>query len=286
MTGKNGGKRFFLFFFCALFSIFTHSRAAYAIDAGPLLRIWDEFSRAPAYREERCERVYEIFSRLGGDKIIVESVEDGGGDACPGNVMLTGPGKRTDLIVITAHLDSFEKGTGSLDDFSGILMMAALFEGLKQYSLNHTILFVAFDKEEVGLIGSRSFLSKRPDIYETIHASVNLECLGLTLPRAWSEGSSDALEEILISVGKTNGEDLASVSIPNVGADSLSFLDYGIPAITIIGILPEHLTFIDSARDTPDIVDREIFFRSYEILLQYILELDRLHYSVGVENER
>lgn len=69
------------------------------------------------------------------------------------------------LIVVGAHYDTFCCDSGSVagivDNASGVvavLEIARLLAGLPK--LNHTVMFVAFDHEEQGLLGSRAFVNE------------------------------------------------------------------------------------------------------------------------------
>ncbi len=248
--------------------------------------VWKEFTYIPLKRVDRCKDIVEMFKHFGADEIYVEPIE--GGRSCPGNIIVplkSGTAKdRLDgdsvsYIIISAHLDMEGDGVGALDNYSGSLMMAALYKGLKGSERAHDFLFIAFDREEEGLLGSKAFVKKSrfmPKMPENIHAVINLECLGITLPHPWPEGSSDSLEDLFIEVGKRYNLDLSPVSIKNVRTDSLPFLEKGFPAITLDGIMPYDLFILGSRLDVPAVIDKNTFFQSYPILLEYILEVDAL----------
>ena len=63
---------------------------------------------------------------------------------CPGNVVVTMEGGGEGYLIIGAHLDTEGQGIGALDNYSGVLMAAALFRGLSDEKLSHDILFVIF----------------------------------------------------------------------------------------------------------------------------------------------
>ncbi|MEJ2068692.1 MAG: M28 family peptidase, partial [Deltaproteobacteria bacterium] len=173
-----------------------------------------------------------------------------------------------------------------LDNYSGVLMTAALYRGLKGYNRNHDFLFIAFDREEEGLLGSKAFVKKSTYMAKGIHAVINLECLGLTLPHSWPEGSSDSLEDLFVTVGKRFDTNLNPVSLKHVRTDSIPFLQSGIPAITLDGIMSYDLFILDTELDIPSVVDRTTFFQSYPIILEYILEVDALEEAPDPENDR
>lgn len=91
--------------------------------------------------------------------------------------------KKTDkYIVITAHYDhdGIRNGqiyNGADDNASGtaaLFAMAKYFSGKKP---NHTLVFVAFDAEEKGLVGARHFVANLPIAKESILLNVNMDMI-------------------------------------------------------------------------------------------------------------
>lgn len=249
-------------------------------EAEHLSEIWEEFTDIPRSRGDRCRDIVGIFKKVGAEVIHVEQIE--GSSGCPGNIIVPiylngeGGGGAGGCIIVSAHLDMNGEGVGALDNYSGVLMTAALYRGLRECELKHDFLFIAFDREEEGLLGSKAFVKGSEYMPGKIHAVINFDCLGITLPHPWPEGSSDSLENLFVDVGEKFGFDLSPVSIDHVRTDSVPFLRAGIPAITLDGIMSYDIFILDSEFDTPSVVDREIFFKSYRILLDYILEVDSL----------
>jgi hypothetical protein len=82
-----------------------------------------------------------------------------------GNVVAEIPGKRDEIVLIGAHLDSWDLGTGAVDDGAGVgIVMAAANEILKLgIKPNRTIRVVLFGSEEVGLVGAEAYVKKHRD---------------------------------------------------------------------------------------------------------------------------
>jgi hypothetical protein len=261
-----------LYLFIPVF-LFLFASSALSADpcAGPA-PIWDRFSVIPLEDGERCTAACDLFAGFGAREVVVEPLARGEG--CPGNVIVTVPGKIPNTIIICAHLDRARVGEGALDDFSGVTMLAALFSCFRERSNRHTLLFVAFDGEEEGQLGSRRFIEASPRMPARVTAVVNLECLGMAPPRSWAEGSSDRLEEIFTAIGKRRGYDLSPVSIPGVSADSQVFLNAGYPAITVEGIPRTGLFILDTDGDRRSVVSTDILEESFKILVDFIRALD------------
>lgn len=84
-------------------------------------------------------------------------------DAVSHNVIaeITGSERPDEIVLISAHLDSWDQGTGALDDGAGVgIVMAtgALIKKLGQPK--RTIRVVLFGNEEGGLVGARAYAAK------------------------------------------------------------------------------------------------------------------------------
>jgi len=87
------------------------------------------------------------------------------------------------MIVITAHYDHLGKRGGNIyygadDNASGVAMMLALAQHLMSYPPKYTVLFVATDAEEKGLLGSQALLKSPLVSLDDIVFNINLDMLG------------------------------------------------------------------------------------------------------------
>lgn len=75
------------------------------------------------------------------------------------NVVAVQPGatRPQDVYLVGAHYDSAAAGAGADDDASGTAAVLELARVLSQYQFDATLVFVAFDREEQGLIGSQAY---------------------------------------------------------------------------------------------------------------------------------
>ena len=76
-----------------------------------------------------------------------------------GNVIGEIPGESKKLVIAGAHLDSWDLGTGAVDDGAGvgIVMGAAKMVLNLNQTPKHTIRIVLFGSEEVGLVGAKAY---------------------------------------------------------------------------------------------------------------------------------
>lgn len=82
-----------------------------------------------------------------------------------GNVIGEIPGESDELIVIGGHLDSWDLGTGAIDDGAGIAITtaAAKLVGDLRGKPKRTIRVVMWGAEEVGLYGARAYAEQHKD---------------------------------------------------------------------------------------------------------------------------
>ena len=87
------------------------------------------------------------------------------GEVVSGNVIGEIPGRETpeEIVVIGGHLDSWDLGTGALDDGAGVAITMAAAHLIDQLPENprRTIRVVLFGAEEVGLVGARAYANAR-----------------------------------------------------------------------------------------------------------------------------
>ena len=98
------------------------------------------------------------------------------------NVMGVIPGTRRGdrYIVVTAHYDHVGAPDGVIhngadDNASGVATMLALAAELKREAPEHSVIFVAFDAEESGLLGAKHFVEAPPVPLESIALNLNFD---------------------------------------------------------------------------------------------------------------
>lgn len=82
-----------------------------------------------------------------------------------GNVIGEIPGKSDELIVVGGHLDSWDLGTGAIDDGAGVAITtaAAKLVGDLKGKPARTIRVIMWGSEEVGLLGARAYAEQHKD---------------------------------------------------------------------------------------------------------------------------
>lgn len=93
------------------------------------------------------------------------------------NTIATLPGteKPNEYILLSAHFDSWDGGTGATDNGTGTMVMMEAMRILKKVYPNpkRTIIVGHWSSEEQGLNGSRAFVEDHPEIVDNIQALFN-----------------------------------------------------------------------------------------------------------------
>jgi len=95
------------------------------------------------------------------------------------NVLAEIPGTGDGVVLLGAHLDSVPAGPGVNDNGSGVAALLETAAALAEARPDRTIRFAFWDAEELGLIGSTSYVTRLPrDELDDIEAVVNVDMVG------------------------------------------------------------------------------------------------------------
>lgn len=91
-------------------------------------------------------------------------------------------GKTDEVMVISAHYDHLgiidgKVFNGADDDASGVCAVLAYADYFSKHQPQHTLIFVAFDAEEMGLQGSKYFLENPPVDLKKIALNINMDMI-------------------------------------------------------------------------------------------------------------
>jgi Iap family predicted aminopeptidase len=146
-------------------------------------------------------------------------------------------GESEEAIVVSAHYDSVWRGPGVVDNATGVEGIRRLAERLAGKSHPRSLLFIAFAAEEIGCIGSRSWIFDAEVTGEIarVKAVVNLDCIAhgdrfelMASPKALADRFAGFAEQLRL------GERYEmSVGPAGPGVDAYPFHEKKIPAATV-----------------------------------------------------
>jgi hypothetical protein len=234
-------------------------------------KLWERLGRIPLQNAERMARVRDMFVELGCPVALLPAK----GSKLP-NVECRIPGESTDEIVIGAHYDKVKPGEGAIDNWTGVTMLVQLYESYREQGPKHTLVFVAFTDEEVGLVGSRAYVKSRHKVdLDRVKAFVNLDSLAAGPLEVWKSHAAPNLLAMASNTAKAINLTLYGMDVDNVGdGDSHSFRDKKIPVIDFHSLDNDTFQLIHTKNDVLAAVSREHYRNSYRFLAVYLGVLD------------
>ena len=227
------------------------------------------------------EFIYNEFTKMGLD---VEFHEWSFSGFKSRNVIATLAGSNPSssaIVIFSAHYDCTPGSLGADDDGSGVAAVMAAAKIMSQYSFNHTIRFIAFSGEEVGLFGSFTYARESYQNGDNIYAVLNADMIGYAnstyggkIIRFFKVDRSAWIVDFCQTVSeKYNGLlDMRVEGVPNYrGADHQAFIDYGYDAVFIAH--HDSYPWANSPEDTPDHINRTYQVKAAKFLLASLAEM-------------
>lgn len=169
---------------------------------------------------------------------------------------ITGSKRPDEIVLISAHLDSWDEGTGALDDGAGVGIVMATAALLKQEKPERTIRVVLFGNEEGGLIGARAYAARHhQQLAKHVFASESDFGAG----RIWRFDTG--MGEQALSFARELQKKLAPLGIamgPNTasGGPDVSILKaQGVPVASLMQDGTDYFDYHHTPNDTLDKID-------------------------------
>jgi carboxypeptidase Q len=136
------------------------------------------------------------------------------------------------VVILGAHLDSWDLGTGVTDNGTGSMVVLEAARALAQSGLRpkRTIRFILFSGEEQGLLGSRAYAAAHSAEADSIQAVLVLDNGTGAITGQALQGRKDLeglWRQLLAPVASIDADSVRDAS--KSGTDHLSFLPYGVP---------------------------------------------------------
>ena len=181
-------------------------------------------------------------------------------DARSANVIaeIRGSERPDEIVLIGGHLDSWDLGTGAIDDGSGVVMVMETLRVMKELGIRpkRTIRGVLFMNEENGLRGGRTYfanVAKREELHKHV-AAIETDA-GAAPPTGFIstlEGQSlkqiQSRARVLARIGA-----MKFTSSKHTGADTSPLTDAGVPGF---GLVPDPRHYFDYHHTPADTLDK------------------------------
>lgn len=180
-------------------------------------------------------------------------------DATGYNVIadLKGSEHPEEVVVVSGHLDSWDLGTGAIDDAAGVAVAMEAAEVLHQLGLHpkRTLRVVAWMDEESGGAGSRAYTSDHMNDFPRHVAAIECDT-GAAHPLGFDARISTAATELLrpaLNVLQSFGANAVQPTTYPPGADISAMSEAGVPAL---GILQDGRTYFNYHHTAADTLDK------------------------------
>ena len=194
-----------------------------------------------------------------------------------------------EVVILGAHLDSWELGTGALDNGCNAALVIDSLRAIKAAGVRpkRTIQFILFSGEEQGLFGSLAYVRTHRNELDNVAAQVVLD-EGVGAIASFSTGGrSDvdaALNPLLMPFKPWKANVVTNDA--TVGTDNYDFMIEGVPTILPNQVEANYLVNYHASSDTFDKVDFEQLKKNEAMAAELVFELANAPEHIGPRLDR
>jgi carboxypeptidase Q len=230
---------------------------------------------------ERMSRLLASGQQLYADLAIPNRI---GGPIQAANVIaeIKGSEKPAEFVVLGAHLDSWELGTGALDNGCNAALVIDALRAIKASGLQprRTIRFILFSAEEEGLIGSHMYVAAHRNEMDQADAAVIFDAGTGRVTGFSLGGRKDVVEAATALAAPLKQFDAAAFTTDAMyGTDHVDFLLEGVPTLVANQEEANYLINYHAMSDTYDKVD-------FAALKKHVAEAAALTFAIANSPER
>ncbi len=234
--------------------------------------IKSEFDSVPCKNGDRLKAVKSLFEKMGAkpEEITVEKIRSAE------NVVITKPGtdNSQEKVVIGAHYDKTSNGCGAVDNWTGVVTLGHVYRTFKDHPFKKTVIFVAFGREEEGLVGSSEMAGAiKKEESAQYCAMINIDSLGMGMPQTLDNVSSKKLIDFTANLAKEMNLPFAAVRVEGASSDSASFIRKKIPAVTIHSLTNEWRNILHTGFDQSSKIKPESVYLSYRLVTAMLFRI-------------
>jgi Zn-dependent M28 family amino/carboxypeptidase len=187
-------------------------------------------------------------------------------------------------VIIGAHLDSWDLGTGALDNGCNAALVIDALRAIKAAGVKprRTIRFILFGGEEQGLLGSWAYVKAHQNEMDNIVGEVVIDS-GIGGFTGFSTGGRKDLDEplkpLLAPFAEYNATEITNDA--ELGTDNFDFMLEGVPTVTPNQVESNYLKNYHASSDTYDKVDFDQLRKNEAILTELIVELANAQTRIG-----
>lgn len=162
------------------------------------------------------------------------------------------------VVVLGAHLDSWDLGTGALDNGCNAALVIAAARAIQASGLHprSTIRFVLFSGEEVGFLGSRAYVVQHRAELDAMRAMVVVDTGTGRITGFSLSGREDIVAPLAELLQPLAAFDASQLGLSgSLGTDNVDFMLEGVPTLSADQDPANYMLNYHAASDTFDKVD-------------------------------
>ncbi len=198
---------------------------------------------------------------------------------------ITGSKYPDEIVLLGAHLDSWDLGTGAIDDGAGVGIVMAAAERIKALAANRpkkTIRVVLFANEEQGLYGGRAYADKHRDVLEKHIVGAESDFGAGVIYKMSTKFKESALPianqimTVLAPLGVEWGDNKASG-----GPDLIQSRKYGMAVVNLYQDGTDYFDYHHTANDTLDKIEPDALTQNVAVYSAFAYLMAQLDGDVG-----
>ncbi len=211
---------------------------------------------------DQIDRIFAMDGDKARVKIYMRLSPQGLGEVISGNVIgeIRGSSRPDEIILIGAHLDSWDEGTGAVDDGAGIGIVMGAAKAIMDSGLKpkRTIRVVLFGAEEVGLKGAFAYAEAHMDELQN-HVLASESDFGAGRVYGLQADKNEKVKQFVKQI-LPQFEDLGisfKQGQTNGGPDIIPLSNAGVPAIRLNQDGTDYFDLHHTPDDTFDKIDKQ-----------------------------
>jgi carboxypeptidase Q len=189
-----------------------------------------------------------------------------------------------EIVILGAHLDSWELGTGALDNGCNAALVIDSLRAIKAAGVRprRTIRFILFSGEEEGLLGSLAYVRAHRNELDNIVAELVLDEGSGAITSFSTGGRKDvdaALAPMLQPFAQWKSSEVTNDA--TVGTDNFDFMMEGVPTLLPNQVEANYLVNYHATSDTFDKVDFAQLKKNEAMAAELVFELANAPQRIG-----
>jgi carboxypeptidase Q len=162
-----------------------------------------------------------------------------------------------ETVIVSGHLDSWDVGTGAMDDGGGAAISWSVLSLIKMLNLKpkRTIRLVMWSCEEFGGIGGQQYYQQHSDQLNSMNLVMESD-LGVFHPDGIQFTGTDPARQIMQGVGALlKSINATEVTTGGEGTDISPWINHGVPGASLANENQKYFMFHHSQGDTMTVLD-------------------------------